>query len=279
MENGMKIGIIGLGLIGGSLALAIKEKTDHLVYAANRTFSVLERAANEGAIDGILEDPSEMDLLILTAYPAAAMDWLKENGAKLGKNQTVVDCCGTKQEICALGWQKAREHGFTFVGGHPMAGREFSGYDYAESSLFHGATMILVTETGESPASWLQEFFLSLGFGSIKETDPVSHDRIIAYTSQLAHLLSNAYVQSPTAMKSQGFTGGSFQDLTRVAYLNEEMWTKLFLENKPLLMEELETLIASLNAYHTALQQEDAETLKSLLKKGKEQKIACGIRS
>lgn len=147
------------------------------------------------------------------------------------KTAIVMDCGGVKGAVCAAGEALASEYGFTFIGAHPMAGTERSGFAASRADLFHGASILLVPgAASEQPLATLEEFLYTLGFGSVVRTDAETHDAVIAYTSQLAHVVSSAYIQSPAADRTAGFTGGSFQDMTRVAYLNEQMWTQLFVD-------------------------------------------------
>lgn len=276
----MKIGITGLGLIGGSMAKAIKETKEHTVYGYDTDESTLLAAELTGAIDGMLseENISECDVVIVSLYPEATVDYIIKNADKFKKDCIVFDCCGVKRAVCDRINPIAKEHGFTFIGGHPMAGTQFWGFGSSRASLFKGASMIL-TPCGISDIAVLDKakhFFLSLGFSEITFSSPEEHDRIIAYTSQLAHVVSSAYVKSPSAEVRKGFSAGSYKDMTRVAKLNEEMWTELFLENKDNLAFEIDTLIKNLQQYKTALENADSEKLSSLLTEGKAKKKQVG---
>jgi len=272
----MEIGIVGLGLIGGSLAKTIKKHTEHTVYGRDLHEPVVLKAKLIDAIDGELTEErlGSCSLLILALYPDDTVRFLRENAARIRPGTIVVDCCGIKRPVCAAAFPLAKQYGFSFVGGHPMAGIEFSGFDYANGTLFEGASMILVPDPLVEIAvlDQLKTFFLSAGFGSIKLSTPEEHDHVIAYTSQLAHVLSSAYVKSPSALAHVGFSAGSFKDMTRVATLNETMWTELFLENKDYLAEEVAGLISRLQNYLDAITSEDAETLRTLLREGRERK-------
>ncbi|MBS6511022.1 MAG: prephenate dehydrogenase [Clostridiales bacterium] len=272
----MKIGIIGLGLIGGSMAKAITEHTDHTVLGADLDSSVVLKAKMTKVIEQELleEDLPSCDMLILALYPKATVEYISAHAGKIKKGALVIDCCGVKEVVCTPVRSIAAEHGFTFIGGHPMAGTEHSGFEYSLASLFAGASMILTPYPDHDLAcvEFAKEFFLKIGFGSVIITTPLIHDKRIAFTSQLAHVVSNAYVKSPTAINFKGFSAGSFRDLTRVAYLNETMWTELFLENRENLAEEIDCIADRLREYSAALKAEDAETLKQLLKEGRELK-------
>lgn len=276
----MKIGITGLGLIGGSIAKAIKETKEHIVYGYDIAESTVLAAELTGAIDGILSEENlpECDIVIVSLYPEATVDYITKNADNFKKDCIVFDCSGVKRSVCDKINPVAKEHGFTFIGGHPMAGTQFWGFGSSRASLFKGASMIL-TPCGVSDIAVLDKakhFFLSLGFSEITFSSPEEHDKIIAYTSQLAHIVSSAYVKSPSASVRKGFSAGSYKDMTRVAKLNEEMWTELFLENKDNLTVEIDTLIENLQQYKAALEKCDSEKLSSLLAEGKAAKKQVG---
>ena len=275
----MTVGIVGLGLIGGSLAKAYKA-AGHRVFAADIDASVTGFAVMAGASDGELtkEKLPACDLLLLAVYPAAAAQYLEENAPYLDKNAVAVDCCGIKREICAAGFRIAKQYGFLFVGGHPMAGTHFSGFKYSRASLFKGAPMVLVPPVLDDMQmiDRVRKLLAPLEFGSFSVTTAEKHDQMIAFTSQLAHVVSNAYIKSPTAGLHKGFSAGSYKDLTRVAWLNAPMWTELFLENRDYLMQEIDGLTAQLQKYRDALAADDRETLCALLEEGKKRKEEVG---
>lgn len=276
----MNIGIIGLGLIGGSLAKSIKAQTAHSVFGIDLDNETMTLARLCGAIDGVLDKDtvSGCDLLFLALSPQAAIDWVKDNAKEISKSATVIDMCGVKRVVCKELSAVAEENGFTYIGGHPMAGKERGGFVNSSDDLFNGASMILTPDekTDIAMLEQLKAFFTDLGFSNITFTTPEEHDSIIAYTSQLAHITSSAYVKSPTAQMRRGFSAGSFKDMTRVARLDEVMWTELFLDNADHLSRELEGLIEHLNEYLAALKSGDADTLRQLLKDGKEKKATAG---
>jgi prephenate dehydrogenase len=273
----MKIGIVGLGLIGGSFAKAITQNTDHSVYGTDLQLEVIERAKAASAIEDELtpEVLSQCDLVIIALYPKDTIDYLMANGTVFRKGAVVMDCCGVKETVCIHAEPIASEHGFHFLGAHPMAGREYSGFEHSQKSLFRHASMILTPPSGfpKAEEEKLKGLWLSLGFSNIQVSTPADHDRIIAYTSQLAHVVSSAYVKSPVALEHSGFSGGSFKDLTRVARLNEEMWTELFLLNRENLTLEIDGIIGRLEAYRDAISTGDREELWSLLREGTIRKI------
>lgn len=272
----MIIGIAGLGLIGGSLAKAFKYNTPHTVYGFDIDRDVMLKAKLVGAIDGELneETVSECDLLICALYPKATVEYVQKNAARIKKGALVMDSCGVKGVICETLWKTASENGFRFYGAHPMAGLHFSGFSYADVAMFQNASLVLAPPADANIAELaaLKELFLSIGFSNIQVSTPEEHDRIIAYTSQLAHVVSNAYVKSPEAQVHSGFSAGSYKDLTRVAKLNADMWTELFLDNPENLLNEVEGIIANLQAYADALKNRDASTLHALLKAGSDRK-------
>ncbi|MBR2473520.1 MAG: prephenate dehydrogenase/arogenate dehydrogenase family protein [Clostridia bacterium] len=267
------VGIAGLGLIGGSFAKAYKQNSDKRVLGMDINDSTVGFAQLSGAIDGVLDDitVSECDVIFIALYPFATIEYMKRIAPLLTKKQIVIDLCGTKKEVCRGGFELASKYGFTFVGGHPMAGKHFSGFKYASAELFKGAPMVIVPPIYDDIAflDGIKHILAPCGFGSITVTDAKKHDEIIAFTSQLAHVVSNAYVKSPTAKVHKGFSAGSYKDMTRVAWLNEHMWSELFLENKEPLLFELDTIIASLTEYRNAIATDDRSTLVDLLKDGR----------
>ena len=271
----MEIGIVGLGLIGGSLAKAIRQNTDHTVYGTDLSEQVVRKAVLVDAIEQPLTDEllPQCDIVIVALYPQATIDYVKEHAHLFRKESIVVDCGGIKKLVCDTLIPLAEDHGFLFVGGHPMAGLEHSGFTYAKKSLFNNASMIFTPTKGPIESmEKLKELFTSIGFTNIEISTAEEHDRKIAFTSQLAHVVSNAYIKSPTALEHSGFSAGSYKDLTRVAKLNEVMWTELFLENADNLVAEIDTLIGNLQQYSTAIRERDAKTLCALLKDGREKK-------
>ncbi len=272
----MKVGVVGLGLIGGSFARAIKEMTSHQVYVSDISSEVLKNAKQDGAYDEIMteENISQCDLILISLYPETAVAFIEENKDKIGKGAIVVDCCGVKRFVCDKMREITRNCQFTFVGGHPMAGTQSWGYAYSRASMFRGASMILTPEENipEKIVYDLKEFFLSVGFGTVKITTDEEHDKIIAFTSQLPHVISNAYVKSPEAYKQRGFSAGSYKDMTRISKLNAKMWTELFLENADFLASEIDILIENLKKYSDTIKEKDKEKLEALLEEGAESK-------
>ena len=271
----MKVGILGLGLIGGSLARAYAI-AGHTVYAAEKDESMLSFAQLAGAVDGQLtpESLSECELVLLAIYPEGSANWLAENAMHISKDALVMDCCGVKQLICKKCFPLAEQYGFTFMGGHPMAGTHFSGFKYSRADLFRGAPMVLVPHRFDDMdlLDRAKDALAPCGFGSFSVTTARDHDRMIAFTSQMPHILSNAFIKSATALEHKGFSAGSYRDLTRVAWLNPQMWAELFLENREFVLNELTTYITALERYRDAVEQQDLTSLIALLDEGKRRK-------
>ncbi len=271
----MRIGIVGLGLIGGSMAKAAMRAGGHEVLGFDRAEAVLAEAVRAGAITraGKDEDIPALDLLLLALYPKDSIEFALRHAARIADTCIVCDCGGVKGVVCAALDELSRAHGFHFVGGHPMAGRELSGFSAAQEDLFCGASMILTpSEREKSAAETLSQFFKTLGFTKIVYTTPENHDRMIAFTSQLAHVVSSAYIKSPEATRHDGYSAGSYRDMTRVARLNEDMWTELFLENRAPLVQEIDTILQHLQEYRDAIAADDAERLHALLRDGRVRK-------
>ena len=267
-----KIVIVGLGLIGGSLAKAFREYTDCSVYGIDRDESVTENALSCGAIGkiGTPDDLRDADIIFLCLYPRACVEWTRAHLAFIRRGCLVTDTCGIKSWLCPRMEELAREGGFAFVGGHPMAGREKNGFAASDGSLFRGASYILVPCGAQrSAVEQLKGAVLPLGFSGAVETTLEEHDRIIAFTSQLPHVLACSYVMSPQCPKHGGFSAGSYRDVSRVANINETMWTELFLENREALTEELDTLTGHITEIRNAVAGGDAETLRNLLRRGR----------
>lgn len=272
----MNIGIVGLGLIGGSLAKALAEKEKYNIYGLDRDQSTLLSAKHSKVICGELTDGTigECDMIFIALYPQDTVDFVLKNAGKIKKGAIITDCGGVKRPICAPCEQAAEENGFSFIGAHPMAGTQFSGFSNTRANLFKGATMILTPDINIDIRVFgiLREVLEDAGFAHLNITSPEEHDRIIAFTSQLPHIISNAYVKSPAAAKHKGFSAGSYRDLTRVSKLNERMWTELFFENKDNLTNEIDFLIEKLGEYSDALKADDKEKLVALLKEGTDTK-------
>ncbi|MBP3452429.1 MAG: prephenate dehydrogenase [Clostridia bacterium] len=270
----MNIGIVGLGLIGGSLAKTIKLNTEHRVIGCDVDLQTILQAQLMDALDEEMDKDNlpTCDMVLVALYPGAIVEWITAHARQFKPGALVIDCGGVKQEICRQLVPLAKESGWHFIGGHPMAGREFSGFKYAKDDLFDHASMIL-TPMGDEQPELLQrarDFFMDLGFRRVQFTTPKIHDEMIAYTSQLAHIVSSAYVKTPLAGRHKGFSAGSFADMTRVARLNEHMWTELFFDNREALLPEVEGLVERLTEYRDALRDNDRQRMMQLLRDGRE---------
>ena len=271
----MTVGILGLGLIGGSAARAYA-KAGHQVLACEKDESILGFAQLSGAVHGALNSDTvgQCDLILLAIYPEGCISFLEKHAHLIQPAALVMDLCGIKEEVCRRCFPLAETNGFTFVGGHPMAGSHFSGFKYSRSNLFQGAPMVLVPPVFDDMQllERAKEALSPCGFGSFSVCSAKEHDRLIAFTSQMPHVLSNAYIKSPTAGSHKGFSAGSYKDLTRVAWLNPKMWAELCMENRENMLFELNTYIESLQAYKKALQSQDIAALTALLEEGRKRK-------
>ena len=271
----MRVGILGLGLIGGSMARAYA-LAGHTVFACEKDAQMLSFAMLAGAVHEALTEETvrECDLILMAIYPAGSAKWLEDNAHLVRPDALVMDLCGIKREICRRCFPLAQQYGFTFVGGHPMAGSQFSGFKYSRANLFEGQPMVLVPPKFDD-LELLHRCKAALSpcnFSSFSVTTAEDHDRMIAFTSQMPHILSNAFIKSPTATSHKGFSAGSYKDLTRVAWLNAQMWAELCMENKDFTLSELDIYIKSLQQYRDALANEDLNTLTLLLEQGKRRK-------
>ena len=268
----MNVGILGLGLIGGSFARAYS-KAGHTVFACEQDENMLLFAQLAGAVKGVLDENTipSCDLLLLAIYADGSARWLENHASLVSKSALVIDCCGIKTAICERCFPLAEKFSFTFIGGHPMAGSHNSGFKHSRSNLFQGAPMVLVPPRFDDPEllQWAEDSLEPCKFGSFSITTAEEHDKTIAFTSQMPHIVSNAYIKSPTALQHRGFSAGSYKDLTRVAWLNPNMWAELFLSNKENVLFELDAYIDSLQKYRDAIFFEDENALISLLDEGR----------
>lgn len=269
----MKILIVGLGLIGGSYCKAITSYTDHEVYGLDTDIHVVEAAKKCGCIkDGAaVSNLRNFDMVIVCLHPVPAEKFMKENIENFRKGCILSDVCGIKGQMSVEMTEFANKFGIHYVGTHPMAGKEHFGFEYSDGSLFIGANFIVtpIEKTDKNALLIVEKLAKKMGFAKIVESSPFDHDSIIAYTSQLAHVVSSAYVKSPTMQKELGFSAGSFKDMTRIATLNESMWTSLFLANKKCLLFEIDELIKHLSEYRDAISNSDSKVLEQILMEGR----------
>ena len=271
----MTVGIVGLGLIGGSFAKAY-HAAGWRVLGYDRDESVLSFTQLADAVDEPLtmDNLGTCELVLLCVRPLAAVEYLRQAAPHIGGKPVVIDCCGTKRVVCAAAFPLAKEYGFTYLGGHPMAGTQYSGFKNAKATMYHGAPMVIVPPDFDDVLLFdrVKQLLQPAGFARFSFTTAEAHDEMIAFTSQMAHVVSNAYIKSPTASQHKGFSAGSYKDMTRVAWLAPHMWAELFMENKEFLLKEIDCYIEHLSEYKTAMEHDDEETLIRLLDEGKKRK-------
>lgn len=271
----MNVGIVGLGLIGGSFAKAYKG-AGHTVFAADIDDTILSFAQMSGIVDKPLDKDTLplCELVLIAVLPNAAIEYFENNAHLMSSDSIIIDCCGTKRTVCEKCFDVAEKHKLTFVGGHPMAGTHKSGFKNSDSKLFYDAPMVLVPPVFDNPSllARVEDLLKPAGFGKFSVTTAEKHDEMIAFTSQMPHVVSNAFIKSPTATEHRGFSAGSYKDLTRVAWLNPTMWAELFMENSDNVLKELDLLISSLNEYKTAIENRDMDKLISILDEGRKLK-------
>ena len=262
----MRIAVAGLGIMGASVARALKANTGYTVDGWNRNPGVTGYAVDKGYIDGAVSDFAEYDVVFVALPPEAAMEFLETREFK--DNAVVADLCGVKHPVEKAVY--AQKRNYRYVGTHPMAGKEKGGIKNSDERLFKGANVILTRcrHTDEEALNLVANLYRKMGCGRLLLCPADYHDAKIAYTSQLAHIVSSAYLKSDTAEGCEGFTGGSFQDMTRVGGVDEEMWTQLYFLNADNLAGELETLISNLGEYLTALKDGDEKKMQELLRAG-----------
>lgn len=275
-SNKKLVVVAGLGLLGGSIAKALKKYTNCTVYGWNRTKTVAKAALAEGAIDGIATDEiiARCDLMIPVLSPKATIDFLCKMIPTMKKGAQVVDFIGIKKRIIDEVAPIAKEYGIHYIGGHPMAGLAKAGFERSFADLFQGTNMILVPtiSSDNKDLKEMTELFTKVGFSHIEICDSVTHDRMIAHTSQLAHVVCNSYIKSTVSPKYVEFAGGSYKDMTRCACLNEKIWKELFLLNKEALLPEIDKLIEHIMEIRNAIAEEDENQLEELLRLGREAK-------
>jgi len=269
----MKIAVVGLGLIGGSFCKALRQFTAHTRLGLDIDTVVTAKALSYGVINRVISanELNEADLTILCLYPKQTLEFLNKNAEKFKPGSVVIDTCGVKTPVVAPASKLLSKFNVTFIGAHPMAGREFSGFEYSVATLFEGASFISTpsAETPETAVRLVEDLAVTLGFAGTVRTTPEEHDRTIAFTSQLAHVVSNAYVKSPSLDNKSGFSAGSFLDLTRVAKLNEEMWASLIMLNREPMLFELQNIIAHLQEYEQTLITQNEPALRELFRDGR----------
>lgn len=275
----MNILICGLGLIGASLAKTLKKNTNHTVLGWNRTQSVTEKALRDGTIDrtGNIDSlMAEADITFVNFYPEAIVPFILEHKNSFKKDSIVTDSCGIKTKICRA--LEKEDLDFYFIGAHPMAGREVGGYDNALDNLYDNASFIVtpVDGTPRNKIDALVGLADGMGFARTVVTTPEHHDEMIAFTSQIAHVLACSYVLSPLAPSHAGYSAGSYRDVSRVARINADMWADLFIDNKEALVKEIDDLVSNLMQFKYNIVNEDSQALKDLMNRANKIKEEIG---
>ncbi|MCL2085966.1 MAG: prephenate dehydrogenase/arogenate dehydrogenase family protein [Oscillospiraceae bacterium] len=270
----VKILVVGMGLIGGSVCKGLKKYTDYKVGGYDSNGSIVKSAFETGVIDIPVKNKKEFhdyNVVIIAINPLHMSDFLESCVENFSQNAIIADVCGVKGELPARLTALCAEHGLRYVSTHPMAGRERPGFENSFADLFLNANFIVTPIAGSdlNAIETIEGIAREIGFNNFSRVSPEEHDSIIAYTSQLAHVISSAYVKSPTIARDKGFTGGSFQDMSRIATMNEDMWTALFLLNREKLVEETDILIENLLKYKIAIAQGDEEELKRLIRESR----------
>lgn len=275
----MKVLICGLGLIGASLAKTLKKNTEHIVLGWNRTPSVTQKALRDGVIDetgDIDELMKDADITFVNFYPDAIVPFILEHKNSFKKDSIVTDSCGIKTKICKE--LENEDLKFYYIGAHPMAGREVGGYDNSLDTLFDNASFIVTPyeKTPRNKVDALVGLAQNMGFARTVVTTPEHHDEMIAFTSQIAHVLACSYVLSPLAPMHPGYSAGSYRDVSRVARINAEMWSNLFIDNKEALVREIDDLVSNLMKFKYNIVNEDEPALRELMNKANSIKEEIG---
>lgn len=274
----MKIAIIGLGLIGGSMARRLRGFRDCTIAAYNRTKESLDIAMSDGVIDEAYSNPGDAmenaDLIIMCLYPQLNIDFVRENVDRIKSGAVITDVTGVKGFIIKE-MQKILPETVDFIGGHPMAGREVGGYKSSTDTLFDNAPYIITPDRTNSPESikLVRDMAKYIGCREVVTTTPDEHDSIIAYTSQLMHIVAVALCENPLLERSSSFAGGSLQDCTRIAVINEKMWSELFIENKEHLAYRITEFQECLETIKQATLNGDRDELEKIMKHATEQKL------
>lgn len=267
----MNVAIFGLGLIGGSIGRSLMKYSDYKIFGTDIDHNTVLKAQAMGAISEEIteENIKDSDIVILAVGVSDAITIMNSIVSKLKKGCIVTDCCGNKRKIIAEMEKLQKLYDVDFVGMHPMAGREFSGLSHSSVGLFEHSYIILVpVHTPIESLVKLKQLISYLGCEKVVVSNANKHDRIISYTSQLAHIVSSAYIKNPISAQHVGYSAGSFRDMTRVAKLNPDMWTELFLDNKDNLIGQIEILQKNLEDYKQALISSDSMLLNKLLTDG-----------
>lgn len=251
----MKIAIIGMGLIGGSFYKAFL-KAEQEVAGFDRDDPV---------------DVKEADIVIVATHPRTAIEVITAHAGEFKDGAIVVDTCGIKKPIMEAVAPLAKGARWRFCGGHPMAGKEYSGFRNSDPALFSGASMILVPGEGidDEALALLEDLFRQVGFKRMVLAEAARHDEMIAYTSQLCHIVSSAFLRDELAPSHEGFSAGSFRDMIRVGAPDPYLWSELFLDNSAALMPVLNRFIGRLTAMRDAIAANDRDAIWTQLSEGR----------
>lgn len=269
----MKVLVVGLGLIGGSVAKSLKKHTDWCVLGSDTNEQSLKDALQLKAIDGIWEQGTscDADLTVICMTPSVVVSFLEKNAKHLKPDSVVTDVCGIKQWVVEKCDKICNDNSLHFIGGHPMAGKERSGFKNSDENLFNRASYILtpIDSTAPKALEVAESYIKALNAAKITVATPEHHDRMIAFTSQMPHIIAGSYVKSPSCLSRKGFSAGSFKDVSRVATVDENLWAELFMKNKDSLLPELNCMIEKMQIYKNALENEDIESLKNTIRLGR----------
>lgn len=272
----MFVGVVGLGLIGASLSKAVKLKTGYRVFGVDKDNDINIKAKVLKVIDDRLgyDNMGECKFLFLCMHPQNTISYIRDHSGMINADTVVIDCCGIKQGVCREAFEIAEKNGFTFIGGHPIVWSEKWGFDNSKPSLFDRASMVLTPPHNVSiqELDAAKNLLTKIGFSNIEICSPREHDRIIAYTSELLHIMSSAYIKSRTANEHYGFSDDNFGHFIKLAGTDKKLWSELFCENRAALLPELDALIANLVKYRTAIFDGNKTEIERLISEGKEKK-------
>ncbi len=280
-----KVSIIGLGMMGGAFAHGLKKLNPESISAYDLNNEILEQALSDGVItfgtndkNTLKEILKESDLVLICLYPLATIEFLKENFKNFKEGSIVSDISGIKLPIFQVLKDLNRDDIF-YISGHPMAGSEKEGYGGATDKIFQNRNYILVPfkNTNQEKLQDFKELLKNLGFTNIVETTPKNHDSKIAYTSQLCHIIASALVDSVDDMTITDYEGGSYADLTRIAMINAPMWTEIFIENKDLLLEQIENFELSLDKIKNQIKDKRSDDLSNVLKDVRKKRVVMEV--
>ncbi len=272
LHRDTRILIVGLGLLGGSYAMALKKKGFRCIYGFARRQETVDYAFEQGLIDeGSCEINADLiaraELIVFALYPTVLVKWVEENGHLIRPGTVVTDVTGVKSCIIDPMVSSLPE-GVEFVAVHPMAGREVGGIENADDTMFHGANYIVVpTEKNtETALRFCEDLGRELGFARISRLSPQNHDEMIAFLSQLTHCVAVSLMCANEDEGLVNYTGDSFRDLTRIARINDEMWSELFLLNKDALLKQMDSFMTQMDVMRSYLASDNREGLREMMR-------------